>query len=446
MVSKSYSSGFYCGAEKCDAHYLRFDSLLRHIKKSHVVGISDKICNSDIHSNQDYEILSIKSDNLNTLESIQLSKEKIHENKDDTNFKKSEEIDLSKSAQKFVANLRILSKFTGTAIINVINGVQCLLSDISEYICDKMHVFCKKQNISTNSLDFQEVLTNLNFDNLFENTDTLQKQITAVKNIYNYIDPVEILLGFRLQQYFDRKEQTWMQKKVYETCQYVSIIETLKLIMSHSSMRNNTCSESYSSDDLLVSFKDGITYKEHPFFQRYPDALRIQLYYDDIVVNNPLGSKVHPHKIGAFYFIIQNLPQYINSSLGGIHILSLCHTADIQKYGMKAILKPFLWDLNKLESDNGVNIAYNDTHFILRASIAAICADGLAAHQLLGFLSPSAKYFCRLCMINRDDFRNNKNLQVSLRTKQLYEKQLNEINTQKLLKELLKNQKKNRVF
>lgn len=227
------------------------------------------------------------------------------------------------------------------------------------------------------------------------------------------------------------------QKKIYETFQYVPIIETLKLIMSHSSMRNYVCVEQNSSDNLLVTFRDGISYKQHPFFQRYPDALRIQLYYDDVVVNNPLGSKVHPHKIGAFYFVIQNLPQYINSSLGGIHILSLCHTADIQKYGMKAIFKPFLLDLSKLESDNGVNVIYNGTHFILRASIAAVCADGLAAHQLLGFLSPSAKYFCRLCMINRDDFKNNRNLKVvSLRTKQLHNKQLKEINTQRTLKEI----------
>ncbi|XP_029675247.1 uncharacterized protein LOC115242842 [Formica exsecta] len=227
-------------------------------------------------------------------------------------------------------------------------------------------------------------------------------------------------------------------KKTYETFQYVPIIETLKLIMSHSSMRNYVRSEQNSSDNLLVTFRDGISYKQYPFFLRYPDALRIQLYYDDVVLNNPLGSKVfHPHKIGAFYFVIQNLPQYINSSLGGIHILSLCHTADIQKYGMKAIFKPFLLDLNKLESDNGVNVIYNGTHFVLRASIAAVCADGLAPHQLLGFLSPSAKYFCRLCMINRDDFKNNRNLNVvSLRTKQLHDKQLKEINTQQTLKEI----------
>lgn len=39
-------------------------------------------------------------------------------------------------------------------------------------------------------------------------------------------------------------------------------------------------------------------------------------------------------------------------------------------------------------------------------------------------------------MINRDDFKNNKNLQVSLRTKQLHEKQLKEINIQKTSKEI----------
>lgn len=281
MVSKSYSSGFYCGQENCNAHFLRFDSLLRHVKKWHVVGISDDVCNSDIYSDQNYQSSSMTSDtsdNLDRLENI--PKEEIHVNKDNINFQKSsKEFDLFKSAHKFIATLRIVSSFTGTAVVNVTNATQCLLSDISEYICDEMLTFCKKQNISTNSSDFQELLNKLNFDNLFENTDTLQNQIKAVKNTYNYVDPVEIPLGFRLQQYFDQEKQMWTQKKIYETCQYVPIIETLKLIMSHSSMRNCACSEPYSSDDLLVSFKDGITYKEHPFFQRYPDALRIQLYY-----------------------------------------------------------------------------------------------------------------------------------------------------------------------
>lgn len=392
MVSKSYSSGFYCKQGNCDQHFLRFDSLLRHIKRWHVNTIDKNV--SSTHA-------SIKSNNLNTSDTmeVQLSEEEnlneseqhnAYDEGGDNNFQES--FDPSISARRFIANLRMLFGLTGKTVAAITNAVQCLISDISDFIQKRVIDFCEKQSINLESPDTQELLNYLNFENIFVKIDTLQGQINAVKNIYHYVDSIEIPLGFRLQQHFDLKEQMWVQKRVYETSQYISIIETLKMVMSHASMWNYVHSEQNSSDDLLVTFRDGITFK-HLFFQRYLHALRIQLYYDDVVVNNPLGSKVHPHKIGAFYFVIQNLPQYVNSSLGGIHILTLCHTADIQKYGMKAILKSFLIDLNKLESDNGVPVMLNGNHFVLRASIAAVCADGLAAHQLLGFLSPSAKYF-----------------------------------------------------
>lgn len=213
MVSRSYSSGFYCKQDTCDKHFLRFDSLIRHIKKWHV---SDEICDSDIHS--------MNSDNYNISEKIEIhSKEEIHEfceNKDNINFQdsinfqESKEFDISKSAQKFIANLRMLSNFTGTAITAITNATQCLVSDVTDFIREEMHNFCKKQNINIESPDVQELLNKLNFDNLFEKMDTLQAQIKAVKNIYHYIDSVEIPLGFRLQQYFDRKEQMWTKKNL----------------------------------------------------------------------------------------------------------------------------------------------------------------------------------------------------------------------------------------
>lgn len=276
MVSRTYSSGFYCKQENCDKYFLRFDYLLRYIKKWHV---SDEICNSNIH-------LSIKSDDPNTTAKIEIQwlQEEIHKNKDynidkdnNINFQESKEFDLSNSAQKFIANLRLLSGFTGTAIAAVTNAAQRLISNISDFIQEEILNFCKKQNTSIEFLDVQELLNTLNFNKLLKktNTLTLQDQIKAFKNTYKYIDPIEIPLGFRLQQHFDRKEQIWKQKEVYETFQYIPIIKTLKLIMSHSSMRNYVCSEQNSSDNLLVNFKDEISYKQHPFFQRFPDTLRI---------------------------------------------------------------------------------------------------------------------------------------------------------------------------
>lgn len=65
-------------------------------------------------------------------------------------------------------------------------------------------------------------------------------------------------------------------------------------------------------------------------------------------MNNALGSKVLGHKLGVFYYTIQNLPQYFNSFLGAIHVLAICNTINIKKYGMEKILAPFLKDLAEL--------------------------------------------------------------------------------------------------
>lgn len=148
------------------------------------------------------------------------------------------------------------------------------------------------------------------------------------------------------------------------------------------------------------------------------------MYYDDLVVNNSLGSKTHAHKMGGFYYVIQNLPRHLNTFLGGIHVLALCYTADINKYGFAKILKPFYQELNRLESDDGVEVQCADEVVTLRASLACISADGLAAHQLFGLLSPSARHFCRQCMISRDELRQSIWMDFEPRTKDLHKKQL----------------------
>ena len=67
---------------------------------------------------------------------------------------------------------------------------------------------------------------------------------------------------------------------------------------------------------------DGSKYKSHPLFYVIPQALQICLYYDELEVCNPLGSKRTKHKIGidskslfllsiiisgTFYFFLGNI-------------------------------------------------------------------------------------------------------------------------------------------
>lgn len=81
----------------------------------------------------------------------------------------------------------------------------------------------------------------------------------------------------------------------------------------------------------------------------------------------------------------------------------LCHTEDINKYGFIKIFNPFLADMKKLESEEGVTVNNTGQEVVLRATIFAICSDGQAAHQVYGMLQPSCKMFCHMCLITLDN-------------------------------------------
>lgn len=77
----------------------------------------------------------------------------------------------------------------------------------------------------------------------------------------------------------------------------------------------------------------------------------------------------------------------------------------MKKFGFSHVLRPFLKDLARLESEEGVLLKLESGNFILRASIAAFCGDGLAVHDVFNLLGPSDNQFCRMCMYSRADLR-----------------------------------------
>ncbi|XP_070526162.1 uncharacterized protein [Cardiocondyla obscurior] len=206
-----------------------------------------------------------------------------------------------------------------------------------------------------------------------------------------------------MEMSLDSATGTYTPKRVLDTFHYVSIIDTLTLILSNAEVKEAILSEQSSKNDILALFVDGDYFKNHPLFQVHKNALRIQLYYDELEIVNPLGSKTGIHKLGVFYYIIQNIPACINSDLGSIHVLLLCTDVDVKKYEFDRILSPFLNDLQKLESDDGVKIMLGNEEFTLHATITAFCGDTLAVHEVFNMLGPKANKFCRLCLYSRED-------------------------------------------
>ncbi|XP_046863754.1 uncharacterized protein LOC124457571 [Xenia sp. Carnegie-2017] len=60
-------------------------------------------------------------------------------------------------------------------------------------------------------------------------------------------------------------------------------------------------------DGLLSDYCDGNEFKSHPLFSIDPTALQIILYYDEVEIVNPLGSKTGKHKLGLVYYTLGNI-------------------------------------------------------------------------------------------------------------------------------------------
>ncbi len=68
------------------------------------------------------------------------------------------------------------------------------------------------------------------------------------------------------------------------------------------------------------------------------------------------------------------------------------------------VIREFMVELHELESDNGMLLDVADlADFRFRGTLVSVSADTKGANEIRGFMSPSAKQFCRLCFIERPE-------------------------------------------
>jgi hypothetical protein len=68
------------------------------------------------------------------------------------------------------------------------------------------------------------------------------------------------------------------------------------------------------------------------------------------------------------------------------------------------VIREFMFELHELESKNGMLLDVADlADFRIRETLVSVCADTKGAHEIGGFMSLSAKKFCRLCLIEHPE-------------------------------------------
>jgi hypothetical protein len=307
---------------------------------------------------------------------------------------------------------------TQTVVDSIVETVSDHSEILQQSLKEQLEEFLRAKQLDNDPTALQ-LLSKFSRPSTFTKLRSNHLQNKAVKKNFLFVEPREIPLGART----DTVSSGRKRRKV-ESFQYISIIETLQALMSIEEHRDILTNETVCAcDSRFKSFRDGNKYQSSPYFAKYPNSLRITLYYDDVEITNPLGSRTGIHKLGCFYFTIQNMPPYLKTKLDNIFVLAFCYAEDMKKYGVNAILRAFVDEMKLLESDEGVRATF-DENFVLRAVLTSVAADSLAAHELLGFMSCSANFFCRQCLLTREELHQSPMHPAPLRTETQHQKAL----------------------
>ncbi|KAK3928256.1 FERM domain-containing protein 1 [Frankliniella fusca] len=337
------------------------------------------------------------------------------------------EEEVRKKAIQLLIDLRSTASLTGKAIERFETGCNTLLQQFSTSAKAKLSESLKEKGMS--DAEISDVLRHLDVDNPFKGLRTIEEQLKYFSENFGLVMPEEKLLDTRIDRRLDSSTNTYIQCQVFESFQYISIIATLKAIVANKKYRDLLMKSSGSTDGVIRSHMDGSRYKNHAYIQRHKFVIHILLFFDELEVTNSLGSKTIIHKLAAFFYQILNFPPEISSELSSIFLVILAYADDLKKEGaMDRVLIPLVQELNKLASEEGVPLGkFDGEEFILRAVIVAVTADTLAAHDLLGFLGPGARHFCRWCMVTRQEIRANANATGARRIPELHRHHLQQV-------------------
>lgn len=133
--------------------------------------------------------------------------------------------------------------------------------------------------------------------------------------------------------------------------------------------------------------------------EKFKDKIVIPLflYADDFETGNPLGSSKGKHKLTGVYASIPAFPDEYKSQLENIFLACLFPARFRKQFGNKAVYRPVLNQLKKLETE-GVKISINNHDYQVYFVVPLIVGDNLGLNQMLGFTeSFKANYYCRFC-------------------------------------------------
>ncbi|KAK3929374.1 Zinc finger protein zfp-2 [Frankliniella fusca] len=301
---------------------------------------------------------------------------------------------LQKAAEHSILHLRSMAYMTTVGIEAVTEQCHSLMQNTATHLKQKVLEYL---SVPDQEKNLDQLLKEFSIGDPLEKLKTKPQQLACFEKKYSLLRPQEVFLGDTFDSRQHPKRPRHEPVQTHRSYQYVSIRDILHGVMNDPELRKLILSEKPSSDGFLRSFRDGALYDTLP-----PDlknAIRITIYVDDLEVLQALSSRAGAYKIAGIYFGIQNLPAELNGLLTYIYVVALAFADDAKH---QEVWNLFLADMQKLETE-GLNVVINGEQCNFKAVLVAQIGDTLAAHEVLGLVSPSCNAFCRWCYILRKE-------------------------------------------
>lgn len=415
-------NSFTCGQGGCRKSFIHKTSMMRHIKSYHF-GDNQQASTSraepEATASQQVEFHGVGEGGYEdiTADTVADSDSSSDSGDDHLPSKSPAEVMEDKAAQ-MILSLRSSPGITGSAVQRIQKHVISMFEAYSNSVKETLKARLTSEGLTDD--DVSKLLKGVSIPNPFVGMETIEEQLDYFEKNFGLVKPEQKFLGSRVDKRLDSETNSFIQAQVPETFECVSLSGTLKKILSNKKLRKKIFRDLKSTDGLLRTHMDGAEYQDHPLLQE-DNVIHILLYYDELEVANALGSKTVIHKLGVFFFQILNLPIEDLSELSSIHVVALCYADDTKKDGaFKRILTPLVQEMKRLSTPEGVQIELDGELTAIRALLVGLAADNNAAHDVMGLMHPSCKFFCRQCLVSRSELRANANTVGQPRTMELH--------------------------
>jgi hypothetical protein len=401
-------SGFFirCNINDCPAQFENFNQFYVHRHRKHN---SAHVCSNPVPNNLND---AGPSENVET-ESVNFPQSTYSENTESL-------------LGKFILNLRASTNIAAKKLNEIIDQMKDIVENSVKSTLNELDSILKS---TVNPIDLSQIV---NFDEIIENSvagfkqlNTTYKQDKYFSTNFNVTAPRMIDLSREIITN-SRNEEGSMNYKIRDKIMiYIPLKDVVSNLLQNTSIRKMINEkQNSSSNTVLKSFYDGSLYKNCNYFVVKQNPLQFILYYDELEVCNPLGSKAGVQKLGMFYMVLGNIPYKYRSCLKMINLIAIVKASYVKSYGMDKILEPIVNDLKEFE--NGVTLSTGENVF---GKLIALTGDNLGVHSVAGLKEGfTAHHCCRYCMSTIDEVRQVcDELNIELRSARVHDEQIQEL-------------------